>query len=632
MPAHTEIWTLIPDLRGLVLTLTDPYVASLGFDRPQPVEQGCWHFAPNMDPNTPWRRRLVVCCDGTWQSSVSTKENAPSNVTKLCRLIARIGQDKDDPSQKFHQIVYYDSGIGTGALSSSEAKLQGGTGAGLAENVIEAYNFIVQNFEEGDEIFCFGFSRGAYTARAVAGLVGDVGIIRPTDMQFFPELYRLYMTNDEGDDFRKTKYWSWFVHGKLSQIGEERKAQGLDVENIVQHDGKWTEAEFRQMAEVWEIRPHKHLALPNSRKVKVVGVFDTVGSLGIPDMIGLNLAKQRTQYGFHNVRLTGHIEHAYQALALDERRRAFRPTLWYIPDEIINDPNRPTPELKQVWFPGVHINCGGGSDDCFSTMKGDSENISTATLCWMLQCISPHLTIDRTAFEAWLAQYKRWLFRIRYACTYHHEGWGEWALSFVPNIPIINPGPSELAPPRRDPPHRHSDFDFGWGTGRLADSYTAMYHLNGSPYTRQPGHERVENYDDKAQAHKWTPLTKMGPTNEYIHPIVHHRSLTHGWDAHSPLKDKWNRDHWRGKDGNRRFWWYKDGERETCALPEWAILPNTSDEEYNFERKWYSECEKSEKTLGLLKKAEGFGDEDFLTVLDRQIDFGFDAQPQTQWP
>lgn len=250
-----------------------------------------------MSNDTAWARRLVICCDGTWQSSVSSKENVPSNVTKLCRLIARIGEAKDDPTKKFHQIVYYDSGIGTGDLSSSEAKRQGGTGAGLAENVIEAYNFIVQNFVPGDEIFCFGFSRGAYTARAVAGLVSDIGVIRPTDMQFFPDLYRLYMTNDEGIEFRKTEAWSWFTKGKLSKKGEELKKRNIDVDEATKDD-------LKLLAEAWEIRPHGELALPGSRKVKVVGVFDTVGSLGIPDMVGLNLAWGRTKYGFHNVKLT----------------------------------------------------------------------------------------------------------------------------------------------------------------------------------------------------------------------------------------------------------------------------------------------------------------------------------------
>jgi uncharacterized protein (DUF2235 family) len=251
-----------------------------------------------MIPNQPWGRRLVICCDGTWQSSVSNKENVPSNVTKLCRLIARTGEDKDDSSKKFHQIVYYDGGIGTGNLSSHEARRQGGTGAGLAENVIEAYNFIVQNYEPGDEIFCFGFSRGAYTARAVAGLVSDIGVISPISMQFFPDLYRLYTTNDEGLEFRKTDAWKWFTKGKLSEKGVDLKRKGVDVEKIGLED-------LKQMAEVWEIRPHGELAVSeSSRKVKVVGVWDTVGSLGIPDIGPFDLAWDRTQYGFHNVRLT----------------------------------------------------------------------------------------------------------------------------------------------------------------------------------------------------------------------------------------------------------------------------------------------------------------------------------------
>jgi uncharacterized protein (DUF2235 family) len=244
-----------------------------------------------------WGRRLVICCDGSWQSSVqiNSKDNVPSNITKLCRLIARMGTDQHDASKKFHQIVYYDGGIGTGNLSSSEARRQGSTGAGLTENVIEAYNFIVMNYEPGDEIFCFGFSRGAYTARAVAGLVSDIGVIKPIHMQFFPDLYRTYMANDEGIEFRQTNGWKWFTEGKLSKKGEEWKARGVpfDTNNL------------QQLAEWYEIHPHGELAVsPESRKVKVVGVFDTVGSLGIPDMLGISLAWRRTKYGFHNVKLT----------------------------------------------------------------------------------------------------------------------------------------------------------------------------------------------------------------------------------------------------------------------------------------------------------------------------------------
>lgn len=81
--------------------------------------------------------------------------------------------------------------MGTG-VTDLEAKVQGGTGLGFFGNVIEVYNFVVLNYNLGDQIFCLGFSRGAYTARAVARLVTDIGIIRPRDMQDFPKLYSLY--------------------------------------------------------------------------------------------------------------------------------------------------------------------------------------------------------------------------------------------------------------------------------------------------------------------------------------------------------------------------------------------------------------------------------------------------------
>jgi len=252
-----------------------------------------------MSDDLPWGRRLVICCDGTWQSSVSSRENVPSNVTKLCRLISRIGIDRNNPGKKWHQIVYYDSGVGTGNLSDSERKRQGGTGAGLAENVIEAYNFIVMNYEPGDEIFCFGFSRGAYTARAVAGLVTDIGVIKPLDMQLFPQVYRAYQNNEEGLPFRETQAWKDFTKGKLSQKGHELKKTNEE----------WG---VKERAEGWEITPHIDLeASEESRKIKVIGVWDTVGSLGVPDVAIFNNANFRTKYGFHNVKLNESKSHLY---------------------------------------------------------------------------------------------------------------------------------------------------------------------------------------------------------------------------------------------------------------------------------------------------------------------------------
>jgi uncharacterized protein (DUF2235 family) len=300
-----------------------------------------------------WGRRLIVCCDGTWQSSATEKENIPSNVTKLARLIKRIGQGKD--GKMWHQVVYYDGGVGTGNLSKTEGIRQGGTGAGLAENIIEAYNFIVLNWQPGDEIFCFGFSRGAYTARAVAGLVTDIGVIQPNDMQYFPEVYRAYMSNSKGGRFRDSKPWTDFLDGVLSPEGQRRTDAGERFPGLY---------DFAGQAQMWQSPPHAELAISEeSRQIKVIGVWDTVGSLGVPDIAFINNSKRRAKYGFHNVQLSSRkrfiwpltkallipldVEHAYHALALDERRKAFRPTLWYIPKALKGKKNEP--ELKQVW-------------------------------------------------------------------------------------------------------------------------------------------------------------------------------------------------------------------------------------------------------------------------------------------
>lgn len=227
----------------------------------------------------------------------------------------------------------------------------------------------------------------------------------------------------------------------------------------------------------------------------------------------------------------------------------------------------------------------------------------------------------------------RWLSHISYACTYHHRTLRDKAISRLPRppkVPFVRYPPSQLNPPRRDPPHAHTNFDFGWGVGPLLDSFKGMYHLLGS-HTRVPGHEDVEIYDEEEKHYHWKPIRDIGETNEYIHPIVHYRSIARGWDKHSPLKDGWVRDHWRGTDGKARFWWYKEGEKDKIVLPEWAILPDQEGKP-NFERAWYLKCEKSQKTVAALRKVEEYSKDDFLEALDRKIDFGFDDKPQNQWP
>jgi hypothetical protein len=240
----------------------------------------------------PARKRIIICCDGTWQSSTTNNENVPSNVTRLTRYLLKIGRDHEQ--NQWQQIVYYDAGIGTG-VHTMEAKRQGLTGSGFVGNVIEAYNFIVLNYNPGDKIFCFGFSRGAYTARAVAGLVTDIGIIRPRDMQDFPKLYVIYQNHTHSHTFRKSKEWREWVDGeRLFDPAQQGIAEA-----------------WKHSPAQWKQRPHGE-APESTRWVEAVGVFDTVGSLGVPKTEGLGsltinfFGRQipAEKFGFHNVTLS----------------------------------------------------------------------------------------------------------------------------------------------------------------------------------------------------------------------------------------------------------------------------------------------------------------------------------------
>ncbi|ORX99880.1 hypothetical protein BCR34DRAFT_628109 [Clohesyomyces aquaticus] len=549
-----------------------------------------------MSADSAWPRRLVVCCDGTWQSSVIGSDNVPSNVTKLCRLIKRLGDDpKKDSNRKWHQIVYYDGGIGTGALSSWDKTKQGGTGLGLAENVIEAYNFIALNYQPGDEIFCFGFSRGAYTARAVAGLVTDIGVIQTRYMQIFPELYRRYKSNKHGVKFQDSDAWKEYVNGK------PRK----DAPNTVNASKEQIDAQK------WEIPPHPDIAIPGSNKVKVVGVWDTVGSLGIPELWRFDNMWSRSKYAFHNVSLNENIEHAFHALALDEHRKAFLPTLWYIPTDLKNRKKpQDLPELKQVWFPGVHINCGGGSDDSIGQMDGDKEQLANITFAWMLQCIAPYLTIDVDEFKKTVEQYKMWLSMVRWNCNYWHKGfWGK-AGDWIPNVPVVNPAPDELDPPKRDPnAHPHPELDRNWGTGPIVDSYTKTYWANGSK-ARIPGHCETDFFQPDGT---WKPeqFTAKGVTNEYIHPVCAYRQWVRK-NEKSALAD-FKRDLVKNKGSQGRNWWFHtDGD----PLPEWVILEQDN-LGFNFERYWFEQCIK-----------ENDDQKNWLKILDTENNFEIQEKVQ----
>ncbi|KIW20633.1 hypothetical protein PV08_01209 [Exophiala spinifera] len=291
------------------------------------------------------RKRLIVTCDGTWLDADNgilrngTKQ-PPSNVSRIGWAI------KDTSRDGIPQIVNYQAGVGTSGGAASRA-VGGATGMGLKENMREAYTYIAINWRPGDEIFLIGFSRGAFTARSVGGMIGDLGLLTRAGMPSFNEIF------EDWEHRMDQRYVSRFPDTPFPNKGPFNKdyvhelvRRGLTTVNV---------------------------------PIKAVCCWDTVGSLGIPrigwlESLGLQ-ARGLHKYDFYDTRLSPCVENAFQALALDERRGPFAPAVWEK-----RDADRTN--LVQCWFPGVHSNVGGGYDD---------QQLANITLAWMMSKLEPFL-------------------------------------------------------------------------------------------------------------------------------------------------------------------------------------------------------------------------------------------------
>ncbi|EXJ89722.1 hypothetical protein A1O3_02789 [Capronia epimyces CBS 606.96] len=259
-----------------------------------------------MAPSTATPKRLIVLCDGTWQNSLSGEAfSYPTNVTRFSRALSQFG-DRD--GQKVPQIIYYQPGVGTGNLTDKLTGV-GVYGAGVSADVRAAYGFLAHNFNPGDQIYFFGYSRGAYTARAVAGLVTTLGLLTKKGMDRFGAVYQEY--------YRK-----------------ENKGSKPDIQKLEQLAG----GELHEGAK---------------DSVEIIGVWDTVGFHGA----GFG----GEEFEFYNTTLSPRVKHGLHALSLDETREAFLPTLW---DSRIDSSDSAAGggNVKQVWFCGTHA-IGGGDKD-----------------------------------------------------------------------------------------------------------------------------------------------------------------------------------------------------------------------------------------------------------------------------
>ncbi|KAF3194096.1 hypothetical protein TWF225_008270 [Orbilia oligospora] len=272
-------------------------------------------------------KRIIICCDGTWQDSDAGDAGFPTNVTRFARALKSVSDSG------VAQIIYYQSGVGSAYASKLGRLIAGGTGLGLSEHVREAFVFISNNYHVGDEIHIVGFSRGAFTARSIAGLMGRIGVLTRRGMENFGKIYEDYINFKLRDD-------AW-----IDKQGWER-IKGVSI--------------------------------------KTIGCWDTVGALGIPTSPVIEKCKCNDKYKFHDTDLTAFTENAFHALALDEHRMPFTPTLWRLPN-LTERHTDIVPNLKQVWFPGVHTNIGGGYKD---------QELSDLTLVWMIEQFIPFLGFD----------------------------------------------------------------------------------------------------------------------------------------------------------------------------------------------------------------------------------------------
>ncbi len=282
-------------------------------------------------------KRLVVCCDGTWGSESNP---AVSNVVKIAESV-RLNTSGPD-GRTIGQRVFYADGPGSHGYLVDKY-LGGMMGLGLDAALSDMYWQLVLNWEPDDEIFIFGFSRGAYLARSLSGLINRIGLL----------------TRDALGDGRLPE---------ALRIFRQRKAHPDDPD-----PQDW--ARFREQ--------YCHAPVP----IKFLGVFDTVGAMGVP---GITAGK----YKFHDLRLAPIVHCARQALSIDDRRRLYSPCLWEVTDQAGVTRQRPD-RVKQVWFEGGHTDIGGGLPD---------GRLSERTLRWMVrEACEQGLEIDEDRLEELIA-------------------------------------------------------------------------------------------------------------------------------------------------------------------------------------------------------------------------------------
>lgn len=276
-------------------------------------------------------KNLIVLSDGTWQD---LDQPFPTNVVRLLEAIT------PETLEGIDQIAYYDEGVGTRQVSIEPGpidkwiKIAGGAlGMGIDHRILKCYRFLCLNYSPGDHIYLFGFSRGAYTVRSLAGLIYNCGLLRSEQVRMIPRAYYIYRQPNSNEE--------------CAPSGSEATA-------------------FRETYAIKDF--------PDGRpRIRFMGLWDTVKALGIPDIPVLRQLSKNVNkhYEFHDHRLSPIIDAAFHAVSIEEERSTFS----LIPIDQLNTENCGC--HQQAWFPGGHGGVGGG--------EASVAPLSDCALQWMFE-------------------------------------------------------------------------------------------------------------------------------------------------------------------------------------------------------------------------------------------------------
>ena len=288
-------------------------------------------------------RNLIVCSDGTWNTpgNLDGTVPAPTNVVRIHAALAKFNEDDVE------QIRYYRQGVGSSGWIGRRV-YRGLVGGGVVDDIKSAYKWLAETYRPDDRIFLFGFSRGAYTVRSLAGMIASVGLL---------DLTAERLKEDE----------KWLLVKSATRLYKNSKRRKQSIKE------KPVEASRSRKFMEFARRPD---AVP----IHFLGVWDTVGALGIPDdwALAKHVLSDPNQNLFHDTNLGNLVRIARHAVGLDETRVDFVPTLWTnLRDGTADkDVDLYAGDAKQVWFPGVHGDIGGSYYN---------RDLGDLTLKWMME-------------------------------------------------------------------------------------------------------------------------------------------------------------------------------------------------------------------------------------------------------